>query len=75
MRQSSGTHHISQTESLLSGGLLFMENTYSDKASITCGVPQGSILGPLLFLIYMNNMPRAVDSELLSYADDTCLVF
>ena len=52
-----------------------MENAYSDKASITCGVPQGSILGPLLFLIYINNMPRGVDSELLLYADDTCLVF
>ena len=52
-----------------------MENTYSDKASITCGVPQGSILGPLLFLIYITDMPQAVDSELLLYADDTCLVF
>ena len=75
MRRSSGTHYISQIGSLLSGSLLFMENAYSDKASITCGVPQGSILGPLLFLIYINNMPRGVDSELLLYADDTCLVF
>ena len=52
-----------------------MENANSDKASITCGVPQASILGPLLFLIYINDMPQAVDSELLIYADDTCLVF
>ena len=52
-----------------------MENANSGKASITCGVPQGSILGPLLFLIYINDMPQAVDSELLIYADDTCLVF
>ena len=34
-----------------------------------------SNLGPLFFLIYMNNIPQAVDSELLLYADDTCLVF
>ena len=52
-----------------------MENANSSKASITCGVPQGSILGPLLFLIYINDMPQAVDSELLLYADDICLVF
>ena len=52
-----------------------MENANSSKASITCGVPQGSILGPLLFLIYINDMPQAVDSELLLYADDVCLVF
>ena len=52
-----------------------MENANSSKASITCGVPQGSILGPLLFLIYINDMPQAVDSELLIYADDTCQVF
>ena len=46
-----------------------MENAYSDKASITCGVPQGSILGPLLFLIRINDMSQAVDSELLLYAN------
>ena len=52
-----------------------MENAYSNEASITCGVPQGSILGPLLFLICINDMSQAVDSEFLLYANDTCLVF
>ena len=52
-----------------------MENANSDKVSLTCGVPQGLILGPLLFLIYIKDMPQAVDSELLLYADDTCLVY
>ena len=55
--------------------IISMENANSDKASITCGVPQGSVLGPQLFLIYINDIPQAVDRELLLYADDTCLVF
>ena len=36
---------------------------------------QGSILGPLLFLLYINDMPQAVTCDLLLYADNTCLVF
>ena len=50
-------------------------NCYSDPSNITCGVPQGFILGPLLFLIYVNDMPQAVKSNLFLYADDSCLVF
>ena len=55
--------------------IISTENAYLDKVAITCGVPQGSILGSLLFLIYITDMPQAVDSELLLYDDDTCLVF
>ena len=52
-----------------------LENCYSDPSNITCGVPQGSILGPLLFLIYVNDMPQAVESNLFLYAEDSCLFF
>ena len=52
-----------------------IKNTFSEPGNLLCRVPQGSILGPLLFLLYINDMPQAVDCELLLYADDTCLIF
>ena len=38
-------------------------------------MPQGSILGPLLFLLYVNDMPQAIESDLMLYADDSVLLF
>ena len=51
-----------------------VDGTLSDAKGITCGVPQGSILGPLLFLIYVNDMSAAVKCKLLLYADDSALM-
>ena len=50
-------------------------NDFSFPGKLLCGVPQGSISGPLLFLLYVNDMPQAVNSDLLLYADDTCLIY
>ena len=47
---------------------------YSCIAKINCGVPQGSILGSLLFLLYVKDMKQAVDCDLFLYAYDSCLV-
>ena len=47
---------------------------YSNKLKTTTGAPQGSCLGPLLFLLYINDLPLASEFDTTLYADDTALM-
>ena len=51
-----------------------INNSKSDFKHISCGVPQGSILGPLLFLLFINDLPLYTSNVFTDlYADDTTL--
>ena len=54
--------------------VVMFNNFQSKSYPVTCGVPQGSILGPLLFLVYFNDFIKVVKhSKVIKYADDTVL--
>ena len=54
--------------------LVSIDGISSDFQKISCGVPQGSILGPLLYLCYSNDMVSSVRNKLLLYADDSVIL-
>lgn len=48
-------------------------NILSEAGTLSCDVPQGSILGPLLILIYINDFFQSSESDSHLYPDDTCV--
>ena len=52
-----------------------LNGSCSDYSSIETGVPQGSVLGPLLLLVYINDLERNIKYNVKFFADDTMLFF
>ena len=56
------------------GKCVMLNGIVSNTKEITCGVPQGGLLAPLLYLCYNNDMELSVKSKFFLFADDSVLI-
>lgn len=54
--------------------LVIVDGVFSSHSTVNLGVPQGSVLGPLLFLLYINDLPNRVRFPVRLFADD-CILY
>ena len=66
IRTGFNVHHNRQLQVVLDG-------KSSEEYPVNAGIPQGSILGPTIFLLYINDLPDDVICDIAIYADDTTL--
>jgi hypothetical protein len=52
---------------------VLLEGTQSKTCPVDSGVPQGTVLGPILFLLFINDLPDVVSSQARLFADDSLL--